>query len=294
MSGDGRAITMLRGVMLPPIGTKREDDGRTSFFISGDGAFLSTVPAAVLYWDRLYAPIAIRGMAPHYDAAVESLVALGIAESFDLKSENEFSLGDIPSMISKYAASLDELDSRDSQVWSVMPLHPDQKSTLAAQSSPYFPKPTATIASIEVQLRNALPVPDREVPFEDLLEFKNSRKDQIGRLHAELSQVASRYVGAMDDEKALSSALIDVNTAVSELHRVYEEKWIKRTTKSLTSAFAFEGALPAGVAYLLGVEIDKAFLVGAGVAIAKSAVTASVPDKHKDHPYSYVLGARNI
>lgn len=293
MSMEG-TIAMMRGVMLPPIGTERDNDGRTRFFTVGDLPFLNAVPAAILYWDRIYAPIAIRGTAPQYDSAVEGLVALGIAESFDMKSENGFSFGDIRPMISKYAASLDELDSRASEVWSVMPLLPDQQSTLAAQSSPYLPKHTTTVASIEVQLRNALPVPDRKVPYEDLLEFKNSRKDQIQRLHVELSQVASRYVGAMDDEKALSSALNDVNTAVSELQRVYEEKWVKSATKSLTSAFAMDGVLPAAITYSVGVEIDKAFIVGTGVAIAKSAVAVSLPNKHKNHPYSYALDARDV
>ncbi len=175
-----------------------------------------------------------------------------------------------------------------------MPLLPDQNNTLAAQSSPYLPKSRQTTASIEVQLKNALPVPDRDVPYEDLLEFKLSRSEQIQRLHAELSQVASRYVGAMDDEKALLLALQDVNVAVSDLQRVYEEKWVKKVTKNLTSAFALDGVLPAGVTYLAGATLDTAFLAGAAVTIVRSAVSASLPVKHKNNPYSYALEAEKI
>lgn len=284
---------MKRGIMLPPIGTKKENGG-TSFFTVGDIPFLDAAPAALLYWDKIHAPIAIKGMAPQYDIAVERLVALGVAESFDLKSENSFSQADIPQMISSYAKSLSELDSRPMETWSVMPLLSNQKSTLAAQSSAYLPKSYQTIASIEVQLKNALPVPDRGVPYEDLLEFKLSRSEQIQRLHAELSQVASRYVGVMGDEKALLLALHDVNLAVSDLQRVYEEKWIKKVTKNLTSAFALDGVLPAGVTYLAGASLDTAFLAGAGATIVRSAVSASLPVKHKDNPYSYSLEAEKI
>ena len=284
---------MKRGIMLPPIGTEKKDGG-TSFFTVGDIPFLGAAPAAVLYWDKIHAPIAIKGMSPQYDFAVEKLVSLGIAESFALKAENSFSQLDIPQMISSYAHSLSELDSRSLEVWSVMPLIPDQKRTLAAQSTPYLPKSHKTHASIEVQLKNALPVPDRDVPYEDLLEFKNSRSEQIQRLHAELSQVASRYINLMDDEQALLLALNDVNSAVSELQRVYEEKWVKKVTKNLTSAFALDGVLPAGVTYFAGASIDTAFLAGAGAAIIRSAVSASLPVKHKDNPYSYTLEAQKI
>lgn len=284
---------MKRGVMLPPIGTVKEKSG-TSFSIIGDMPFLNSVPAAVLYWDKVFAPVAIRGMAPQYDVAVDRLVNLGIAESLDLKSENKFSGLDIQPMLSAYAASLAELDSRDSELWSIMPLMPGKKETLAYQSKPYLPKSHGTIASIEVHLRSALPVPDRDVPYEDLLEFKQKRSDQIQRLHSELSQVASRYIGLMDDEKGLGLALNDVEAAVLELQRVYEEKWAMKTVKNLTSAFALEGVLPAGITYLAGVPIDVAFLTGAGTAIVKSAVTANVPSKHQDNPYCYALDAANL
>lgn len=284
---------MKRGIMLPPIGTKKEN-GRTSFFVIGDIPFLNAAPAAVLYWDKIHAPIAIKGMAPHYDVAVERLVNLGIAESLDLKSENSITNSDIPKMISGYARALSELDSRSFETWSIMPLLADQKSSIAAQSSPYLPKSYKTIASIEVQLKNALPVPDRDVPYEDLLEFKLSRNDQIKRLHSELSQVASRYLSVMDDEKAMLLALHDVNSAVSDLQRVYEERWIKKVTKNLTSAFALDGVLPAGVTYLAGASLDTAFFAGAGVTILRSVVSASVPVKHKNNPYSYVIEAAQI
>ncbi|MDF1801741.1 DUF6236 family protein [Thalassovita sp.] len=284
---------MKRGVMLPPIGMEKEN-GKTSFFTVGDIPFLDAAPAAVLYWDKIHAPIAIKGMSPQYDIAVERLVNLGIAESFDLKSENSFSHSDIQQMISSYAQSLSELDARSLETWSVMPLLSNQKSTLAAQSSPYLPKSHKTNASIEVQLKNALPVPDRDVPYEDLLEFKESRNEQIQRLHAELSQVASRYVDMMDDEKALSLALHDVNSAVSDLQRVYEERWVKKVTKNLTSAFALDGVLPAGVTYFAGASLDTAFLAGAGVTIVRSAVSASLPIKHENNPYSYALEVEKI
>lgn len=284
---------MKRGVMLPPIGTKLEI-GTTSFFTVGDIPFLSAVPAAVLYWDRIYAPIAIKGMAPQYDAAVESLVELGVAESVALKQENSFSNFDIPPIISRYATTLKALDNRASEVWSVMPLLLDQDATLAAQTADYLPSATKTTASIEVELKNALPIPERDVPYEDLLHFKSSRTDEIQRLHAELSQVAARYANVMDDEKALALALDDVNSALSDLRRVYEEKWVTKLTKNLTCAFALDGVLPASAMYAVGVEIDVAFLAGVGVTIARSAVTASLPTKNAGNPYAYALEVSTI
>ncbi|APX90412.1 hypothetical protein BV394_12285 [Brevirhabdus pacifica] len=132
-------------------------------------------------------------------------------------------------------------------------------------------------------------MPSRDVPYEDLLEFKAHRNSEIQRLHAELSQVASRYVGLMDDETALKMALHDVSSAVSDLQRVYQETWVQKFSRSLTSAFALDGVLPGGVMFMAGVPIDKAFVAGAGVAIARSAVSSTLTVKHKFHPYSYAL-----
>uniref|UniRef100_UPI003B526F6E DUF6236 family protein n=1 Tax=Roseovarius indicus TaxID=540747 RepID=UPI003B526F6E len=280
---------MERGVMLPPIHVERN-----GFGILGDLPFLQTVPIALLYWDKIYAPIAVRGMSPSYDNAVDSLIELGAAESIDLKSENSFSSHEKEALIKKYRNALASLDGRKSEVWSVLPLLPVQDSTIAAQVSPYLPNSRKTIASIEVCLRKALPVPEREIPYNDILEFKEKRRDQLNRLHAELTQLSSRYVLAADDETALKLSMNDLTNAVSELQKVYEEKWIIKVTKNFSAAFAIEGLLPASVTYLAGVPIDKAFMAGAGCAIVRSAVSASLPPKHKNNPYAYTLDASKL
>ncbi|WP_286851516.1 hypothetical protein, partial [Leisingera sp. UBA4491] len=96
------------------------DKGNYTFCTTGVGDFLSAAPSAILYWDKVFAPVAIRGMDPPYDAAVDRMTQLGIAASADLKSENSISASDIPGMMSKYSVELQRLERQDGEDWSVM------------------------------------------------------------------------------------------------------------------------------------------------------------------------------
>jgi len=284
---------MKRGVMLPPIGLTVEN-GRTTFSIVGDIPFLHCAPAAILYWDRIFAPVAIKGLVPQYDAAVQRMVEIGIAESLDLIPVNSFSNSDIGPMVEKYSIELQRLNERLDEVWSVMPIQPSVETALSKQTASFLERSELTISSIEVRLKSALPVPDRAIPYEDILEFKMSRKDQLSRLHSEISQIASRYASHMGDERALNMALCDMRTSLDDLHRVYSEKWVIKSLRGLTSAFAVNGLWPAGVTYLAGADIDKAFLAGAGATILHTAVAAIWPNKHVSNPYAYALDAANL
>ncbi|WP_139186605.1 DUF6236 family protein [Sulfitobacter delicatus] len=219
---------------------------------------------------------------------------LGIAESVDIKSENSFTELDIPVMLEKYSDTLSALDKRDGELWSVLPLTSPDRDTLSDQASGFLRRSASPTASVEVTLRKALPVPDREVPYEDLLDFKAKRKEQLDRLHSEISLLAGKYIHNKDDATALGLALMDLRTALSDLEKVYSERWTVRALKDLSSAFIINGLWPAGVTYMVGVPIDKAFLAGAGATVLHTAVAATVSAKHGSNPYAYAISAAAI
>ncbi|SEN53312.1 hypothetical protein SAMN04488103_105296 [Gemmobacter aquatilis] len=284
---------MQRGVLIPPVGFERGKNG-TSFFTYGDIPFLNIAPSAILYWDKVYAPIATRGMAPEYDAAVEEMLRLGVAESFDIKSVNAFHTGEIPAMIQRYSAEISLLNEREGQVWSVLPPCLPSASSVVSQTHPFLASSGGRMSSIEVQLKNALPVPDRSVPYEDLLDFKLKRQDQLNRLHTEVSSIASRYINNYEDQSAIELSLSDLRRSLAEVQQVYGEKWGAPLLRDLSFSFATNGLWPAGVTYLAGAEIDTAFFAGALATIIHSSVSGAFSEKYKSHPFGYAIAAANM
>ncbi|MFN7001906.1 MAG: hypothetical protein ACK4NW_00580 [Roseinatronobacter sp.] len=94
--------------------------------------------------------------------------------------------------------------------------------------------------------------------------------------------------------KALNLSLKDLDIALLDLQKVYNERWPITSLKNLSVAFAKFGAFPAGVALALGAPIDLAFLAGATATITHSTISASFSKKHEDNPFSYAFDARRL
>lgn len=280
-------MTMSRGVFLPPIVTSKMGNN-LSFGTVGDLPFLDMAPFAILYWDKIFAPIAIAGSIPMYDAAVEKMVSLGIAESISLKEQNRFSTSDIRGMIEKHSAAFQAINSREDELWSVLPLITDKELSLADQTSVYFPKTSSPVTSIELSLMQALPVPMGIFDYEELLEFKLKRSDQLARLHVEISSLSIKFANACDSKDALKRALESLSVAIKDVERVHDERWSEKSLRTLSTAFLLEGAIPAIATYAFGLPLDKAFIVGSGLAVAKSYIgSLQTKEKYKNHPYAY-------
>lgn len=277
-----------RGILIPPIGITQTKLGE-NLFTYGDGLLLSLMPSAILYWDKLYTPIGVLGMSPNYDNAVHSMVKLGIAESIHLKTENSLSGKDFPPMLRKLSTLRDQLDERTGEAWAILSPLAKRGASLAMQSGFHFSKSKVNTSAIEVALKNALPVPERDIPYEDLLEFKNSRQDQLQRLHAEISQLSSRYINSYGDQTALEMSLSDLRLSLDDVQRVYSERWAIHALRDFSIAFAVSGLWPATVSYLFNAEIDRAFLAGAGATIIHTAVSSIISNKNKGSPYLYSI-----
>jgi hypothetical protein len=61
--------------------------------------------------------------------------------------------------------------------------------------------------SIEIELFNALPTPSAEVKMEQLLKFKNNRKDDLERFRYALDELYLSIVNSNDQKRAISHAV---------------------------------------------------------------------------------------
>jgi len=280
-----------RGAIISPISYDGE-----SFFTLGDIPFLDILPAALLYWDRLLTPIAIRGMAPQYDAAVDALVSLGAAETFDLKDTNSFSAGEIQFLVHEASKQFHQYRNRAGETWCLLPALADQKLITLAELYQDETNMKKQLV-IEIALKDALPVPERDVPYQEILEFRNSRQDELKRLHIEIENIASTYASHPEEEEPITKALERMELTLKDIEKVYSEKWTSKLRRSLTSVSLTQAVLPMVILKTAGLPIDKAFLVGLLNATIGAVVDEfgfkSPPDRPAD-PFIYALGAKNL
>lgn len=84
--------------------------------------------------------------------------------------------------------------------------------------------------NLRFDLVNALPVPSGDIPIEDVLEFKNRRRDQLNVLHKSLDDLYTQIINSPDPDFASTRVVADLKTAISELNQVSNERW-KMTRK---------------------------------------------------------------
>lgn len=88
---------------------------------------------------------------------------------------------------------------------------------------------------IHVDLVNSLPVPNGDVPFPDILEFKERRKDELTQLHNAIDDLYLEILSSPDPNLKSKKAISQFKESIETLDKVTKEKW-KRTGKFDISA----------------------------------------------------------
>jgi len=154
--------------------------------------------------------------------------------------------------------------------------------------------------TLELALRDALPVPPDGVAFDDILEFKQGRTDELSQLTNAIEGLSVQLSGAETLEDAVRVGKQTVDSALTELDRVFSEKWTSRLRSSLRMGFTpvVSAAIGGGLTSTLTAELSligtAALTAGAPPlieAVVKSfATTSAVPERAKPYLYAYQAG----
>lgn len=280
-------MTQTRGVFVPAV---EGVEGWISFSM-GNGYELSI---SALYWDKIIAPISTDHPKsflynPQFFSGVQELVSLGVAEAPVLMNEIGLHPGNEDYILQKQASIVKNIISRESEDWTVLDGPSLTAETLLAESiliNDYD--------LLHLHLINALPVPLPDTPLESIVAFRDKRRDEIERVHIELGRLASTYVGSEPTAQAIPRALRDLNAALSDVRRVYSEKWSTRFFHSIRASFMAEVLLPAAAFHYFNMPLDKAFLVGGGVAVTRSSCSSLFGKPNSNSPYSCLFDIDGI
>lgn len=137
-------------------------------------------------------------------------------------------------------------------------------------------------AAIDYELWNVLPVPKKEVPLNDILEFKSNRQPELTALRVYLDELYQQVIASSDIPRAKNTAIVKLEASLVAIDRTMGEKNLPRELASLRGfiPLAIESLLAGGAGVMgmssqLGMDLLPAGAVGAGLYFA--AKTLSLP-----------------
>jgi hypothetical protein len=140
-----------------------------------------------------------------------------------------------------------------------------------------------------LQLYHAIPVPDKDVPLQDILEFKENRKAELYALRHHLEAIYQRILTAGDGALAINSEIGALEIAIADQIRVSKEAKLKFRPVSLNASLNLPKGISVGAtAWASGLPMVAALLTGAVAAISIGPGTALTWGKATGTPFRYV------
>lgn len=145
--------------------------------------------------------------------------------------------------------------------------------------------------SLRISLQKAIPVPDQDVPYEAILEFKAKRNSELLTFRHHLDSVYQAIFAAPDRPLAEVTELEKLEISIQNTLQVLRESKFSLTGLSLTGTFSISAAAAAFYASLpMGLVAASGFGLAAGASIEIVKSTAiQVSGANSSDPYQYVL-----
>jgi Family of unknown function (DUF6236) len=159
-------------------------------------------------------------------------------------------------------------ESKDT-IWSIM----KNSGSESISCSNYLDQTNLT-KNVFVQLMQGLPCPPDDAYFDDILKFKQDRKDQLCELRMCIEKLALVVSSAQDRNIALSHAMKEINIALKEVNTVLKEKWYgkilgvaKNPGINVNLGGIFAGSVATASSYIAGLEALSAIFIEFGIVV---------------------------
>lgn len=149
---------------------------------------------------------------------------------------------------------------------------------------------------IEVDLYNSLPIPTAEVSLEDILFFKEKRKDELLEFRSLMDNFYLELLKSGDSERAMVAYIEEIQRKIVELDKVMNESKIKRLKESVKIKFDLKEAVRNTFIGGFGGTSLGFPTTGATLGFASSVINISseisikpkvIPSELKDYAYLY-------
>lgn len=217
----------------------------------------------ILYWDQIDYPTNNLIHISSHD--IDYLESTGILKRTRVIFQGTISSGRGEFFIAAQETALAENQKNEPGVWSIAQL----------SQKPFYTQSIAT-TGIEFELYNVLPIPAADTPFDEILEFKNKRSDELSAFRCYIDEIIENIIASKDIPRAKNVQIARLELAIKDIDRVLNESTFKRTTGNLKSVINsdFSGIVGAGLGAAGIASLIPMSPLIAGVATAGLVVTA--------------------
>lgn len=204
---------MRKGVITSPLSFQFNEP--TGFSI-GQGLTEELMRYYLMYWDEVVVPQNnFFGMSTPF---LEHALTLGNVYSPTLQLQGKYFDQEIVHAIVSEQVELAALYKKHPTMdWVLHQFNSDNVQLHSAQSSQQD--------TLRLRLTDALPVPSEDVPFNEILEFKNRRSDELNRLHTVIDDLYLEVLRSPDQTLQTKRAIADLKNAINDLDSVTGERF---------------------------------------------------------------------
>jgi len=145
-----------------------------------------------------------------------------------------------------------------------------------------------------VELVRAIPIPDADVPLEEVISFKEKRKDEVRSIQLAINELYSSWTGAEDQEHQLQLSISKIEEACANIVQVAREDKNPFRLSNWTIGFGLNAIGILGAAEFgakmgtpFGLEQLGRLLGGAASTITLSKNLGFTNDRVKSSPFRY-------
>lgn len=266
-------MTDERGLVIScPI----EFDG-TCFHIKQQRLNSQALRASLLFWDKLDFPHN-RIMSIGLDPDGQFLYSQGILRRTEVSVPPAGDVGAVH--VQAHINAYQQLDRSEPGVWSLA----------VDENSVSFPNESIQQGrGVLVRLYNSIPVPAKDVPIQNVLEFRHKHRDELLALRHHLERLYQKILESADGELALNTEISALEQAIAD--HIKRSKEIKLPFVSMSLDASLN--IPAGVvartaAQTMSFDLLETLVTGLAAAISFGP-GASLKGRRTDAtPFQYV------
>ncbi len=172
--------------------------------------------------------------------------------------------------------------------------------SLAQLSEKQFYTSNIQKPSIEFELFNSLPIPDKNVPLDKILEFKQKRYDELIAFRTYMDELYLNIINSQDIPRSKIHTIDKISQSLKEIDTLLKESKISRVLNHLRGSIpdvigsglmskeALEIIMPEKVEYAM-----PAFIAGAFISFV-STISSFPKNSPTNHPLTYINSIRKI
>lgn len=239
----------------------------------------------LLYWDKIDFPCnnaVYIGLSPEE----EYLENTGILKrtKFDFKG----GLIDSKVFIDSQLDAFYKNNKISGEVWSIA--QPTNKVILPKDKS-------VKTRCIEVELYNCIPVPNSNVTLEDILNFKEHRKDELQEFRTLMDETYLSILNSPDQDFSMNTSIERLKSKINDINRIMDESIIEKVLRNTKIEIDFGNLTKNVMSSIAGLTVGQAInmpLVGATAGFLSSTINikaefslrpTQIPKDLKDYAY---------